>query len=264
MKKGLVYLTILAFVFSISALSPATASAMTSVDDLSAGDLIRGESFSAVYYYGADGYRYVFPNDKTYFTWYEDFEDVKWISDADMTTIQIGGNVTYKPGVKMIKITSDSKTYAVSENGTLRWVSSEEVAIDLYGNDWNTQIDDVPDAFFGNYNIGQEIEESGSFSTSGEQASAYSIDADKGLKAARTISITADQYVDASITIDAGTAVRWTNNDTESHSATEFDKDWGSGTLSPGDSYARYFDEVGTYEYYDKYSDEMIGLIIVE
>ncbi|HBK35154.1 TPA: hypothetical protein DDZ01_04145 [Candidatus Uhrbacteria bacterium] len=254
----------MAFVFSICALSPANASSLSSVDDLQAGDLIRGQSFSAVYYYGVDGFRYVFPNDKVYFTWYTDFDDVKWISDTDMTTIQIGGNVTYKPGVKMIKITSDPKTYAVSENGTLQWVSTEQVAIDLYGNTWNTNIDDVPDAFFGNYTLGQEIEESSSFSVIGELAAAYSIDADKGLKAARAISITASQYSPSSVTIDVGTAVRWTNNDSENHSATEFSKDWGSGTMAPGVTFARYFNEAGTYEYYDKYSDEMIGIIIVE
>ena len=35
----------------------------------SAGDLIKGESFSSVYYYAPNGKRYVFPNEKTYFTW---------------------------------------------------------------------------------------------------------------------------------------------------------------------------------------------------
>ena len=91
----------------------AAQAATVSPDDLSAGDLIRGESFSAVYYYGEDGLRYVLPNDKTYFTWYDDFDDVVWLTDSDMSTIQIGGNVTYKPGVKMIKIQSDPTVYAI-------------------------------------------------------------------------------------------------------------------------------------------------------
>src|SRR3989339_590980 len=85
------------------------------------GDLVRGNTFSAVYYVGKDGFRYVFPNDKTFFTWYADFDDVKWISDADLGTLQIGGNVTYKPGARMIKINSDPKVYAVDTGGTLRW-----------------------------------------------------------------------------------------------------------------------------------------------
>ena len=51
-------------------LVPQTASAA------SGGDLIRGESLSTVYYYGYDGARYTFPNEKTYMTWRADFDDV--------------------------------------------------------------------------------------------------------------------------------------------------------------------------------------------
>src|SRR5690349_3043752 len=67
---------------------------------VNSGDLVRGQTYSAVYYIGADGLRYVFPNQKTYDTWYSNFNTVKFISDADLAKIQIGGNVTYKPGVR--------------------------------------------------------------------------------------------------------------------------------------------------------------------
>ena len=86
------------------------AQALTDIDDVGSDSLIRGETFSAVYYMGADGFRYVFPNSNTYFTWYDDFDAVKMISDSDLATIQIGGNVTYRPGSSMIKIQSDPKT----------------------------------------------------------------------------------------------------------------------------------------------------------
>ncbi|KKW30686.1 MAG: hypothetical protein UY72_C0005G0002 [Candidatus Uhrbacteria bacterium GW2011_GWD2_52_7] len=110
------------------------ANAATSV---SSGDVIRGESFSAVYYMGADGFRYVFPNDKTYFTWYEDFDDVVWITDAQLADIQIGGNVTYKPGVKMIKINTDPRVYVVTKGGVLHHVDDEATATSMYGSSWN-------------------------------------------------------------------------------------------------------------------------------
>src|SRR3989339_2273381 len=136
-KKTLLLFSAIALVFgSFNFIHPAEA-ATTALADLNAGDLIRGQSLSAVYYYGADGFRYVFPNDKTYFTWYSNFDSVKWLTDADLGKIQIGGNVTYKPGVKMIKINSDPKTYAIGEGGALRWVSTESAAIALYGSDWN-------------------------------------------------------------------------------------------------------------------------------
>jgi plastocyanin len=52
--------------------------------------------------------------------------------------------------------------------------------------------------------------------------------------------------------------------DEENHSASDEDKEWGSGTMSPGRSWARYFDEEGTFEYYDRYDEDNTGTIIVE
>lgn len=123
---------------------------------LAAGDLIKA-SQPAVYYYGADGKRYVFPNEGTYKTWYSDFSTVKTITDAELAAVSIGGNVTYKAGVKMVKITTDPKVYAVAKKGVLRWVKTEAAAVALYGADWNKKIEDVPDAFFTNYTVGADI-----------------------------------------------------------------------------------------------------------
>ena len=131
---------------------PNVASAAT----LAAGDLIKA-SGPAVYYYAADGKRYVFPNEKTYFTWYSGFSSVKTITDAELAAVMIGGNVTYRPGVKMVKITTDPKVYAVSTGGVLRHVPSEACAVTLYGATWNTMIEDVPDGFFVNYSVGAAI-----------------------------------------------------------------------------------------------------------
>src|SRR5579859_1820865 len=100
------------------------------------GTLIKG-SLSAVYYCGADGKRYVFPNEKTYKSWYSDFSGVMTISDSDLASLQIGGNVTYRPGVKMVKITTDPKVYAVSKGGVLRPIADEATATALYGSTWN-------------------------------------------------------------------------------------------------------------------------------
>ncbi len=118
--------------------------------------LIKG-SLSAVYYCANDGKRYVFPNEKTYFSWYSDFSTVTTISDNVLGTIAIGGNVTQHPGRRMVKIQSDPKVYAVAKGGTLRWVQTEAIARALYGNAWNTQIDDISDAFFVNYKMGDPI-----------------------------------------------------------------------------------------------------------
>jgi hypothetical protein len=145
------------------------------------GSLIKGTQ-SSVYYCGADGKRYVFTNDKTYFTWFEDFSQVKSITDAELAGILIGGNVTYRPGTRMIKIQSDPRTYAVSRGGMLRLVASEDVAKCLFGDDWNKVIDDISDAFFVNYSVGSPIASCTDFDPAGERAGAATIDADKKLQ----------------------------------------------------------------------------------
>jgi len=155
------------FVFAILALIAFPVSAATTpIQNLTSGDLIRGESYNSVYYYGKDGFRYVFPNDKTYFTWYTDFSTVKWLSDSDLASIQIGGNVTYKPGVKMLKINSSPTVYAISAGGELRAIASENIANGLYGANWNKMIDDVPDGFFSNYSLGSSIDIASQYDTS--------------------------------------------------------------------------------------------------
>ncbi|MDF1497062.1 MAG: hypothetical protein P1P90_03295 [Patescibacteria group bacterium] len=123
---------------------------------LQAGDLIKG-STQAVYYYHTDGKRYVFPTEKTYFSWYSNFDDVKIISDEQLGEITIGGNVTYSPNKVMLKITTDPRVYVVSFGGVLRHIDSEALATELYGDDWAKKIHDLPDAFFINYNVGEPL-----------------------------------------------------------------------------------------------------------
>ncbi|MFH1457365.1 MAG: hypothetical protein ABIF17_04640 [Patescibacteria group bacterium] len=115
---------------------------------VTAGTLIKTSSSSAVYYYdGAK--RFVFPNQKTYYTWYgNDFSDVQVISMSEMGDIQLGGNIPYRAGTRMIKLNNDPKVYALEPGGVLRHVPSEAVATDLFGANWNKLIDDMPDSFF--------------------------------------------------------------------------------------------------------------------
>jgi hypothetical protein len=57
----------------------------------------------------------------------------------------------------MVKIQTDPKVYAVDANGALRWVPDEWTAKRLYGDDWNKKIDDLSDAFFADYSIGEPV-----------------------------------------------------------------------------------------------------------
>lgn len=147
---------------------------------LTPGDLIKA-SGPSVYYYGADSKRYVFPTEKTYFTWYPDFRSIQTITDAELSAIQIGGNVTYRPGVKLVKITTDPKVYAVDVSGALRWVQSEAVARELYGDGWTQLVDDIPDAFFVNYVLSEPVSAATDFLPASVRDRALSINQDKRL-----------------------------------------------------------------------------------
>lgn len=122
----------------------------------SAGDLIKMDGLSSVYYLGADGKRYVFPNEATYFSWYGDFSSVKTIPQSELESYPLGKNVTMRPGTKLVKITTNPKVYAVEPDGVLRPIPDEATALALYGENWNKKIVDVPDAFFTNYTISSE------------------------------------------------------------------------------------------------------------
>jgi hypothetical protein len=144
------------------------------------GSLIKG-SGDAVYYFGADGKRYVFPTAKTYFSWYADFSGVQTLTDTELASYPLGGNVTYRPGVRLVKITTDPRVYAIGKNGDLRWIQTEPVATSLYGADWAKKVDDIPDAFFVNYRLGTTVAQAGDFSPSDQTAAATSINTDKNI-----------------------------------------------------------------------------------
>ena len=123
----------------------------------SAGDLIKMDGNPTVYYLGSDSKRYVFPNSSAYFTWYKDFSGVVTVSQSELESYGLGGNVTYRPGTRLVKVTTNPKVYAVEPGGVLRWVTTEAIMKSLYGDNPWSMIHDVPDAFWVNYTEGSDI-----------------------------------------------------------------------------------------------------------
>lgn len=177
-----VVLTTIVWSIGIGALAlPLTANAVTS------GDLIKGTG-TAVYYYGADAKRYVFPYQAAYSSWYgSTFTGVTTMTDADLIAIPFGGNVTVEPG-KLAQVVSmdspwmvmDPKVYAVEKGGVLRWVKTADLAVAIFGATWESQIVAIPEALLTNYTIGAEINAAGDYNLATQQAVA-SINEDKGL-----------------------------------------------------------------------------------
>lgn len=156
---------------------------------LQVGDLIKipddGDALNlndtAVYYYAMNGKRYVFPNEKVFFSWYPDFSRVKIIPNDQMSLIPIGANITYRPGSRMVKFQTDPKTYVVTKGGTLRWAKTEAVARGLFGESWNQYIDDISEGFYVNYRIGTPLDSALDAPMDLIRSSVQSIDQDRGL-----------------------------------------------------------------------------------
>ena len=122
-----------------------------------AGDLVTVTGEKTVYSIGWDGKRYPFPNEKVYRTWFRDFSRIKEVSVGVIGGYALGKPVLYRPGTRLIKIQSDPKVYAVSPFGMLHPIKTEELAIQLYGNNWAKRVDDVDVVWFDQYRIGDEI-----------------------------------------------------------------------------------------------------------
>lgn len=144
---GSIVTLLLLFVASVSIPVLPFAAAQTS------GDRLIKASTAAVYYLGDDGKRYVFPNERIFFSWYRDFSAVQTVSDAELASYPIGGSIFYRPGTRLVKITTDPKVYAVGLGGALYDIASEEAAVQLYGSAWSQRVDDLPDAFFSSYRV---------------------------------------------------------------------------------------------------------------
>lgn len=130
----------------------------------------------AVYFYGHDQRRHAFPNERVYFTWYNDFSAVQTVTPSFLASITLGSNVTYRPGSKMVKFQTLDKVYAIGLGGVLRWVKTENLASSFYGADWNRKIDDISDAFFSDYRFGDDINLVSDYSREAELAAATIID----------------------------------------------------------------------------------------
>jgi plastocyanin len=68
----------------------------------------------------------------------------------------------------------------------------------------------------------------------------------------------------ASLTINVGDTVTWTNNDSATHTATATDGSFDTGELAQGASGSVTFDTAGTFNYICSIHPQMTGTIIVQ
>ena len=119
--------------------------------------LVRATSVSTVFCLLPDDKRMTFPNEGTFKSWNPDFRSVDTVPDTTLADFHLIRNVTLRPGT-LVKSQTSPEVYVVSDVfGTMRWIPSEARAIEIWGPNWASTVQDIPDAFFTNYTLGPQI-----------------------------------------------------------------------------------------------------------
>jgi plastocyanin len=84
------------------------------------------------------------------------------------------------------------------------------------------------------------------------------------LAATKNVSIKAGGFSPASITINSGDSIKWTNVDTVNHQVVSDRGLFASSILRPGQTYTRTFNQGGTYRYHDGLEPTEKGAVIVK
>jgi hypothetical protein len=131
------------------------------IDGVVAGSFIKTSGSPTIYYVDEDMSRRPFFDAQTYFTYEDDFDAVTEVSSNTLAKFSIGAPMMPKPGVVLVKIQSVAKVYMVEEaaDGSyeLRWITSEEVAEDMFGSQWSSYVLDVDATLFTRYEMGDDV-----------------------------------------------------------------------------------------------------------
>ncbi|MBU1705546.1 Ig-like domain-containing protein [Patescibacteria group bacterium] len=126
------------------------------------GWFVRGENYETMYLITEEGTRRPFWNATTFFTWADSWDEVIWVTDATLATMPLGQAMLPQPGVVLVKIQSDQRVYMVEENSTtgayeLRWITTEAIAVAMFGENWADYVIDVDATMFAHYSIGDDV-----------------------------------------------------------------------------------------------------------
>lgn len=120
--------------------------------------LVRAASVSTVFCLQPGQERFTFPTAATFLSWYPNFQGVETVEDGELAEFQLKRNVTLRPGT-LVKSATFAQVYLVTDVfGTMRHIPSEERARELWGPNWASTVQDIPDEFFTNYTIGPPLE----------------------------------------------------------------------------------------------------------
>lgn len=135
----------------------------TSEEGIQIGDVVTSDVASSVYYISDANERRPFINESAYFTYFDSFNAVETVDNQAFSGFGLTGLMLPKAGVVLVKIQSDPRVYALEENEAdpfapkLREIATEEVAIEMYGENWADYVVDIEPTFFTHFAKGDVI-----------------------------------------------------------------------------------------------------------
>lgn len=151
------YFLVVALAAPLMALAPAAVHAATPPSILKWESSVKGWEDS-YYWYDPDQKRYAFTSEQSFGSWFPGTPTgVVEASISELAPITLGGAVYHRPGTRLLKFESSPDVYAVARYGMLRRLATEQVALELYGEDWATRIDELPVTDYVLYHFGAEI-----------------------------------------------------------------------------------------------------------
>lgn len=117
-----------------------------------------------IYYYAADGKRYVFQDILVFKSWFGDYpqEKIAFESSEAMSQSPLGGNVFLRPG-SLLQSATLLDTFIVYKNANISPVADLKLLEKFYGTDWKNKVVILPDYYFSQYVMGKPIKSASDF-----------------------------------------------------------------------------------------------------
>jgi hypothetical protein len=103
------------------------------------GTLLKGVG-SEVFYFGYDQKLHPIYNEKIFFSWFESFDKVNYISESKIDRMQIGEPLCPRPGTWLLKFKGLSDIYTVEPGCVLTHLRSPAEASIYYGLNWGSKV----------------------------------------------------------------------------------------------------------------------------
>ncbi len=104
---------------------------------------------------------WLIPSPEVYFTWFDSWDDVVRVSQPTINVYldsnDFKGDLKFAPGTR-VKTASSPRVYVVGGDSSLHWITTQTVARDIYGADWNKGIIVVNDPYLWKYAKGVNVD----------------------------------------------------------------------------------------------------------